>query len=205
MKIESQGVKFSPLKYLPNLNCQCRQSLGYCPQFDALDPLLTGREHLRWRKICRKLKISRPQYLLFAGFTPDSEVWTRVLWTEQQTGASKNWVWLRMRTGDALSKCVAVNLFWHFLLLRCAGTYSGGNKRKLSTAIALIGNPSIVFLVSNRDSRFPLNDHLIFRTSRPAAWTRGRGGSSGTASLRWSGRVRAWCSPPTAWRSVSLS
>merc|ERR1712222_294343 len=29
---------------------------------------------------------------------------------------------------------------------RCAGTYSGGNKRKLSTAIALIGNPSIVFL-----------------------------------------------------------
>ena len=31
---------------------------------------------------------------------------------------------------------------------RCAGTYSGGNKRKLSTAIALVGNPSIVFLVS---------------------------------------------------------
>jgi ABC-type multidrug transport system ATPase subunit len=29
---------------------------------------------------------------------------------------------------------------------RCAGTYSGGNKRKLSTAIALIGDPSVVFL-----------------------------------------------------------
>ena len=27
-----------------------------------------------------------------------------------------------------------------------AGTYSGGNKRKLSVAIAMIGNPSIVFL-----------------------------------------------------------
>lgn len=26
------------------------------------------------------------------------------------------------------------------------GTYSGGNKRKLSTAIALVGNPPIVFL-----------------------------------------------------------
>ena len=37
-------------------------------------------------------------------------------------------------------------------MFRCAGTYSGGNKRKLSTAIALIGNPSIVFLVSNRFS-----------------------------------------------------
>ncbi len=28
-----------------------------------------------------------------------------------------------------------------------AGTYSGGNKRKLSVAIALIGNPKVVFLV----------------------------------------------------------
>ena len=35
---------------------------------------------------------------------------------------------------------------------RCAGTYSGGNKRKLSTAIALVGNPSIVFLVSQSQS-----------------------------------------------------
>lgn len=30
---------------------------------------------------------------------------------------------------------------------RCAGTYSGGNKRKLSTAIAMIGCPSLVLLV----------------------------------------------------------
>lgn len=29
-----------------------------------------------------------------------------------------------------------------------AGTYSGGNKRKLSTAIALIGCPPLVLLVS---------------------------------------------------------
>ena len=28
---------------------------------------------------------------------------------------------------------------------RC-GTYSGGNKRKVSTAIALIGNPDVIFL-----------------------------------------------------------
>ena len=30
---------------------------------------------------------------------------------------------------------------------RNAGTYSGGNKRKLSTAISLIGNPAVIFLV----------------------------------------------------------
>jgi ATP-binding cassette subfamily A (ABC1) protein 3 len=29
---------------------------------------------------------------------------------------------------------------------KCAGTLSGGNKRKLSVAIAMLGNPPIVFL-----------------------------------------------------------
>lgn len=28
-----------------------------------------------------------------------------------------------------------------------SGTYSGGNKRKLSTAIALIGHPPVIFMV----------------------------------------------------------
>lgn len=31
---------------------------------------------------------------------------------------------------------------------KAAGSYSGGNMRKLSTAIALIGGPPVVFLVS---------------------------------------------------------
>lgn len=31
---------------------------------------------------------------------------------------------------------------------KSAGSYSGGNMRKLSTAIALIGGPPVVFLVS---------------------------------------------------------
>lgn len=30
---------------------------------------------------------------------------------------------------------------------KSAGTYSGGNKRKLSTAMALIGCPPVIFLV----------------------------------------------------------
>ena len=31
---------------------------------------------------------------------------------------------------------------------RPSGTYSGGNKRKLSTAVALIGHPPLIFMVS---------------------------------------------------------
>ena len=30
---------------------------------------------------------------------------------------------------------------------KISATYSGGNKRKLSTAIALVGNPPLIFLV----------------------------------------------------------
>jgi len=86
---------------------QCRQSLGYCPQFDALDPLLTGREHLRLYARLRGL---------------------------DEASAKKATEWGLKKLG-----LVAYSD-------RCAGTYSGGNKRKLSTAIALIGNPSIVFL-----------------------------------------------------------
>lgn len=33
---------------------------------------------------------------------------------------------------------------------RSAGTYSGGNRRKLSTAIAMIGCPALVLLVRSR-------------------------------------------------------
>lgn len=35
---------------------------------------------------------------------------------------------------------------------KMAGGYSGGNKRKLSVAIAMIGDPQIVFLVSSPDT-----------------------------------------------------
>lgn len=43
-----------------------------------------------------------------------------------------------------------------------AGGYSGGNKRKLSTAISLIGAPPVVFLVSvfhNKAKTFSSNIH----------------------------------------------
>ena len=87
---------------------QARRSIGYCPQFDALDPLLTGREHL----------------ILYARLRGLSE-----------SSVHKYTEWCLKRLGLIPYAD------------RAAGTYSGGNKRKLSTAIALIGRPSMVFLV----------------------------------------------------------
>ncbi|XP_061814826.2 phospholipid-transporting ATPase ABCA1-like [Nerophis lumbriciformis] len=83
------------------------QNLGYCPQFDAIDDLLTGQEHLEF-------------YARLRG-VPEKDVSMVAEWGIKKLGLVK-------------------------YATKSAGTYSGGNKRKLSTAIALIGCPPVVFL-----------------------------------------------------------
>uniref|UniRef100_A0A3B4X364 P-type phospholipid transporter n=1 Tax=Seriola lalandi dorsalis TaxID=1841481 RepID=A0A3B4X364_SERLL len=83
------------------------QNMGYCPQFDAINDLLTGREHLEF-------------YARLRG-VPENEVTMVAEWGIQKLGLVK-------------------------YSNKSAGTYSGGNKRKLSTAIALIGCPPVIFL-----------------------------------------------------------
>ncbi|XP_038146750.1 retinal-specific phospholipid-transporting ATPase ABCA4-like isoform X2 [Cyprinodon tularosa] len=83
------------------------QNMGYCPQFDAIDELLTGREHLYL-------------YARLRG-VPESEIPRVAEWGIQKLGLTE------------YAGC-------------SAGSYSGGNKRKLSTAIAMIGCPALVLL-----------------------------------------------------------
>eukprot|EP00038_Savillea_parva_P006028 m.161240 g.161240 ORF g.161240 m.161240 type:complete len:1789 (+) comp12053_c0_seq1:172-5538(+) len=84
-----------------------RQNLGYCPQYDALIEVMTGREILT---MFAELRGLLPEDIPFE-----------------------------------------VNKLISFLMLnkhadKQSRTYSGGNKRKLSTAIALMGDPDLVFL-----------------------------------------------------------
>jgi ATP-binding cassette subfamily A (ABC1) protein 3 len=86
---------------------QIHSCVGYCPQFDALIDLLTGRETLVIYARLRGIKEKRIR--------------------------------------------ATVDRLIHDLLLtpyanKLVKSYSGGNKRKLSTAIALIGDPPVVFL-----------------------------------------------------------
>ena len=85
----------------------CRRKIGYCPQFDSLFELLTGREHLELYSRIKGVKTENIKHVV------DSKIAEMGL-TEYAD--------------------------------RRAGTYSGGNKRKLSVAMAMIGEPSIVFL-----------------------------------------------------------
>ncbi|XP_078606520.1 ATP-binding cassette sub-family A member 2-like isoform X1 [Branchiostoma floridae x Branchiostoma japonicum] len=83
------------------------QSIGYCPQFDALLDELTARGHLT-------------MYARLRG----------IPWSE--TDQVVNWALRKLALMPYADKP--------------AGTLSGGNKRKLSTAIALIGFPPLIFL-----------------------------------------------------------
>uniref|UniRef100_A0A8C3L206 P-type phospholipid transporter n=1 Tax=Chrysolophus pictus TaxID=9089 RepID=A0A8C3L206_CHRPC len=86
---------------------EVHQNMGYCPQFDAINELLTGREHLEFFALLRGV--------------PEKEVCKVGEWAIRKLGLVKY--------GE-----------------KYAGNYSGGNRRKLSTAIALIGGPPVVFL-----------------------------------------------------------
>ncbi|CAN0284054.1 unnamed protein product [Bubo scandiacus] len=99
------------------------QNMGYCPQFDAIDDLLTGREHLYL-------------YARLRGI-PADEIKRVAEWAIQKLGLPMY--------ADHL-----------------AGTYSGGNKRKLSTAIALIGCPPLILLDEPTTGMDPQSRRLLW-------------------------------------------
>ena len=101
---------------------QVRQFIGYCPQYDGL--------LRKWLPCTIELLI---------------------LFKALMTGREHLYMYGRLRgiPSQDLDRVVddlieRLGLIEH--AERQAGTYSGGNKRKLSTAIALIGDPPIVFL-----------------------------------------------------------
>ncbi|XP_046855006.1 phospholipid-transporting ATPase ABCA3-like isoform X2 [Xenia sp. Carnegie-2017] len=104
---------------------RARQRTGYCPQFDALIDLLTGREMLQMYAALRGVPSHKINPLI-------EDLMRSVLLTEH---------------ADMLTK-----------------TYSGGNKRKLSTAIALIGDPLIVFLDEPTTGMDPVARRLLWNT-----------------------------------------
>ncbi|XP_044195655.1 retinal-specific phospholipid-transporting ATPase ABCA4a [Thunnus albacares] len=101
------------------------QNMGYCPQFDAIDELLTGREHLHL-------------YARLRG-VPEAEISRVAEWAIQKLGLSEY-------AGQS------------------AGTYSGGNKRKLSTAIAMIGCPALVLLDEPTTGMDPLSRRFLWNS-----------------------------------------
>uniref|UniRef100_A0A4W5NQN0 P-type phospholipid transporter n=1 Tax=Hucho hucho TaxID=62062 RepID=A0A4W5NQN0_9TELE len=105
--IVTSGEAFLAGKSILREMDEVHQNMGYCPQFDAINDLLTGREHLEFYAVLRGV--------------PEKEVCEVAEWGIRKLGLVK-------------------------YVDKAAGSYSGGNMRKLSTAMALIGGPPVVFL-----------------------------------------------------------
>ncbi|XP_063172407.1 LOW QUALITY PROTEIN: ATP-binding cassette sub-family A member 2 [Candoia aspera] len=144
---------------------QVQQSLGYCPQFDALFDELTAREHL--------------------------ELYTRlrgIPWKDEERVVK--WALEKLELTTCANKP--------------ASTFSGGNKRKLSTAIALIGYPSFIFLdepttgMDPKARRFLWNLILdIIKTGRSVVLTSHRqAGAPSPSFLRCLGKGSAGLGSP---------
>ncbi|KAJ3614038.1 hypothetical protein NHX12_017615 [Muraenolepis orangiensis] len=103
----TSGQAFLAGKSVTTETDEVHQNMGYCPQFDAINDLLTGREHLEFYAILRGV--------------PEKEVCEVAEWGIRKLGLVK-------------------------YVDKAAGSYSGGNMRKLSTAMALIGGPPVIFL-----------------------------------------------------------
>lgn len=102
---------------------QARESIGYCPQFDALIDLLTVREHLEL-------------FGRFKGYHRER--------LEKEV--------------DRLMNKLKIQAFANKL----AGSLSGGNKRKLSLAIAMIGEPSVLVLDEPSTGVDPFSRRLLW-------------------------------------------
>jgi ABC-type multidrug transport system ATPase subunit len=107
---------------------KARASLGVCPQFDVLWPTLTVREHLELFAGFRRVNRGKDESASGGG-DPETTLY----------GADANFVQREIR-----EKLVAVGLAND--ADRPAGTLSGGQRRKLSLAIAFMGDPRVVLL-----------------------------------------------------------
>ncbi|RLN96484.1 hypothetical protein BBJ28_00000631 [Nothophytophthora sp. Chile5] len=103
---------------------QARESIGYCPQFDALIDLLTVREHL---ELYGRLK----------GFQSPENL---------------------RREVNRLLKKLQIQSF----ASKLAGSLSGGSKRKLSLAIAMLGDPKVLVLDEPSTGVDPFSRRLLW-------------------------------------------
>lgn len=127
----------------------------YCPQFDALFEKLTVREHLQLysrikglseQQVCGLSPWVRNNLKPRGGYAlhvRDSSSLLLALTRVLSAAVSLSCVAIQVARVVAESiQNLGLTKFEH----KMAGTLSGGNKRKLSVAIALIAEPPIIFL-----------------------------------------------------------
>ena len=126
---------------LRNNSSKARRNMGYCPQYDALIGLLVGD----WGR--NVVSPARPAVQPAHFSSPPAHLHPPLL----QTGREHLEIYARLRgvreaeVGTMVSDLIR-RLDLGMYADKPSYTYSGGNKRKLSTAIALVAGPKLVLL-----------------------------------------------------------
>jgi len=106
--------------------------IGYCPQFNAINDQLTGRETLKLMAILRGISpLNTEEHI---------DKWIQLM------GMRNSLILFMFCTIKRLLTLTVITVGLNEYKDRLSGNYSGGNKRKLNTAMALIGDPPVVFL-----------------------------------------------------------
>ncbi|XP_028673550.2 ATP-binding cassette sub-family A member 13-like [Erpetoichthys calabaricus] len=127
--VPSSGYAVIKTAFGEELNIMAASSagtlIGYCPQNNALEDLLTGWEHLYY--YCRLHGIP-----------------------EQSIKSVAQRLIQRLHLTSHIDKLV--------------GSYSGGTKRKLSVALALVGNPQVLLLDEPSSGMDPVSKRHLWKT-----------------------------------------
>eukprot|EP00798_Chlamydomonas_sp_ICE-L_P019212 gene19212-25829_t len=126
-----------------------RSIMGVCPQFDVLWSELTGREHLDLFGVIKGLSAD-PRQPTIHPLSQSNPLPSKETDNETATGRFSVQEMLRKVGLDG----VASN--------RRTSTYSGGMKRRLSVAMALMGDPQVVFLDDPTSGMDPISKRQVW-------------------------------------------
>ena len=136
------------LNCLSNVFLQFLKQTGYCPQFDGLVDIMTGDEMLFL-------------YCRLRGL-PEHQIPAHVKDLIKRLGINYREKMLHLDNIKQFCFLYHPSGLKKHWARRC-GNYSGGNKRKLSTAIAMAAEPSILFLDEPTSGVDPVSRRRIWR------------------------------------------
>ena len=133
-----------------------RRAVGYCPQFDPLLEFLTGRETVEMHARLKGLRgRGASEYESELSEASDSS-------SERYSSSSDDDA---VAAADRTLAIVGLSAFAD----RPCGEYSGGNKRKLTLAMALVGRPRVLLLDEPSSGMCPLGRRMMWDAIERAA------------------------------------
>ncbi|KAG2382511.1 hypothetical protein C9374_005091 [Naegleria lovaniensis] len=142
LKPESGNIYFDDLNVNDHID-EIRSRMGVCPQEDLIFPKLSVVDHLR---IFAMIKSRRNQFSIFEEDPLDHPITPTPPQDHMNATRMNSWIPDTLKSLNSQIDHLLEMLEFSEFKYKDASTLSGGQKRKLSFAISIIGNPDILIL-----------------------------------------------------------